>query len=271
MKQRLGSLFQTNAHSLPRRLYFALLRRLFAVFSKRQSVHFVRINGQRYKRVVFGDSLEAVTIERELTGVYGLHRFPALIHRHENELLVGYINGRRFDPAKSEDRAGLAAFYGELYRQGAECCDPEPFDTRLTIDLDFLLAAGVLESGVASSLRAQADRLRPDRLSFGLEYTDPVAKNFVIAADQRLYAIDVEGLKSGVALGSGVAKARIHWLKDDWQAEFVAEVERVSGVSLGPQLPYVELGYRVGWIKRKLLQGKLRRVQLDLLESLEHH
>ncbi len=80
MKLRLGSLFQTNAHSLPRRLYFALLRRLFAVFGKRQSVHFVQINGQRYKRVVFGDSFEAVTVERELNSAFGRSRFPALIH-----------------------------------------------------------------------------------------------------------------------------------------------------------------------------------------------
>ncbi len=183
-------------------------------------------------------------------------------------MLVGYINGRRFEPEDSEDRARLALFYGELYGQGPEWQDPDTFATRMATDLEFLVAAGVLRPELAEALAAQADRLRPVRLAFGLDYTDPVAKNFVIDADQKLYAIDIEGLRSGIALGSGVAKTRIHWLADDCLDEFVAEIQRVSGFPLGTQLPYVELGYRIGWVKRKLLQGKLRRAHLDLLEPI---
>ena len=66
MKFRLGSLFQRNAHSIPRRLYFAGLSRVSGVFSKRQSVHFVTINGKRYKRVTLGDSFEALQVEEAL-------------------------------------------------------------------------------------------------------------------------------------------------------------------------------------------------------------
>jgi len=267
MKLWLGSLFQTNAHSLPRRLYFALLRRLLAVFGKRQSVHFVPLNNKRYKRVVFGDSYEAAKVEHALDCEPGRNRFPALIHRHENELLLAFVDGRRFEPERADDRLRLAAFYGELYAQGAALRDSAGMGRRFAVDLEFLVDAGVVTSVVADRLQQRVNRLRPGQITFGLDYVDPVAKNFVIGTGERLYAIDVESLRSNVALGSGVAKAQIHWLAPDWKAEFVAGIERASGISISQQFPYIDLCYQVGWLKRKALQGKLKTAHLELLAS----
>ncbi|MGB0514857.1 MAG: hypothetical protein ACPGJE_08470, partial [Wenzhouxiangellaceae bacterium] len=135
MKYRLGLLFQTNAHSWARRAYFAVLRLFFGVFHKRQSVHFVRINGRRYKRVLFGDSHEAALVEQALDAAASLDAFPTLIHRHENELLLGFIDGRPFDPARSGDREALGSFLGRLYALQPREGSSDALARQLRIDL----------------------------------------------------------------------------------------------------------------------------------------
>jgi len=268
MKYRLGSLFQVNAHSWARRAYFAVLRLFFGVFGKRQSVHFVRINGTRYKRVVFGDSHEAVLVEQALGVAAPLNAFPPLIDRHENELLLGFVEGRAFDPARPEDRELLGTFLGRLYAVQPEETDSGALARRLEIDLGFLCQAGLIDTALANGLRNTAARLRPESVITGLDYVDPVAKNFVIAEDGHLCAIDVESLSAGQPLGMGIAKAGVHWLDPEARPELLRAAERAAGFTLSNQLPYLELCFRVGWTKRKLLQGKQRVIRIELLREL---
>lgn len=267
MKFRLGSFFQKNAHSLPRRIYFALLRRLFGVFSKRQAVYFVNIGGMRFKRVVLGDSYEAARVEAALLAAPDEARFPPLIQRHENELLMGYVEGRRFDGASESDRNALADFLGVLYAAEKRTVPPGNLRRALETDLDFLLDAGLVDRPLGEALLARAGKLHPVEIQTGFDYLDPVEKNFIIA-DDALHAIDVESLRRDVPLGTGIAKAGIHWLARDRTRAFVERVERTAGVDLAVQLPYIELCFRVGWTKRKLLQGKHRSIRIELLREL---
>ncbi|MCA1779242.1 MAG: hypothetical protein LC637_07665 [Xanthomonadaceae bacterium] len=267
MKYWLGSLFQRNAHSIVRRVYFFALRRLFGVFAKRQAVYFLSINNRRYKRVVFGDSREAADIESALLGFAPGEFFPALISRHENELLVEFVEGRAFEPARAADRAGLAAFLGTLYGKGSIETDPERMHRRLRVDLRFLVDAGLIDQALHDALARRAERIAPEIVRSGLDYVDPVAKNFVVNED-RLMAIDVESLSSNTALGTGIAKACVHWLEPRHKADFIGRVEQVAGLDLSPQIDFVELCFLVGWTKRKLLQGKKRSIRIDLLQAL---
>ena len=154
MKARLGSLFQRNAHSPLRRLYFRWLQRWRGVFAKRQSVYFVSVHGKRYKRVVFGDSAQAAEVEDALDAFAGTGRFPPVIYRHENELLLDFVEGRAFDPDDPADRARLAGFLAGLWQRAlTERPRAElPFDARLAVDLDFLVQARVID-------RARADEI----------------------------------------------------------------------------------------------------------------
>lgn len=267
MKFRLGSLFQKNAHSLPRRLYFAGLRRVAGVFSKRQSVYFVDINGTRFKRVVLGDSFEASQVERAMRSAPAAARLPELIQRHENELLLGFVEGRRFDPSRDADRQALAEFFGALYASGRRDLDTEGPWRMLETDVRFLRTAGLIDAQLGQALLERAGELRPREVQAGLDYVDPVAKNFVVSDDQ-LFAIDVESLRRDVPLGTGIAKAAVHWLGRDEMPDFVARVERAADFTLGGQMPFVELCFRVGWTKRKLLQGKQRSIRIELLREL---
>lgn len=267
MKFRLGSLFQKNAHSLPRRLYFAGLRRVTGVFAKRQSVYFVDINGTRFKRVVLGDSYEASLIERALKSAPGEARFPTLIQRHENELLLSFVDGRKFDVSSTCDRAALAAFFGALYGADRRSESTQSLWGALETDLDFLVVAGLLEPALMDSIRARAAEIRPTEIQVGMDYVDPVAKNFVVDGDS-IVAIDVESLRRDAPLGTGIAMAGVHWLEREAISGFLDQVSAAAEFTLSGQQPFVDLCFRVAWTKRKLLQGKHGSIRVDLLKAL---
>jgi len=267
MALRLGSFFQKNAHSPLRRLYFAFVRRLSGLFAKRQSVYFVDINGTRFKRVVMGDSYEASLVERALEAAPTQARFPRLIQRHENELLLSFVEGRRFDPESAADCSALAAFFGALYGSDRYGESSRKLWRALQIDLEFLVTAGLLDSALGDSLLLRAAELRPAEVQVGLDYVDPVAKNFVMDGEG-IVAIDVESLRRDVPLGTGIAKAGVHWLDRDAIGGLIDQVSEAAGFTLSGQQPFVELCFRVAWTKRKLLQGKQRSVRVDLLREL---
>lgn len=267
MAYRLGSFFQKNAHSKLRRLYFAVVGRVSGVFSKRQSVYFVDINGTRFKRVVLGDSYEASQVEQALKLAPAQARFPRLIQRHENELLLFFVEGRKFDTSSTTDRNALAGFFSALYASGWRSESSVSLQSALEIDLEFLVAAGLIEPALSEYLLARAAELRPAEIQVGLDYVDPVAKNFVMDGEA-IVAIDVESLRPDVPLGTGIAKAGVHWLARDQVPDFITRVDHAADFTLSAQMPFVELCFRVGWIKRKLLQGKHRSIRVELLREL---
>ncbi|HKL52693.1 MAG TPA: hypothetical protein VJ902_01940 [Wenzhouxiangellaceae bacterium] len=277
MKARLGSLFQKNAHSVPRRLYFEWLRRWRGVFEKRQRVYFVRIGGKRFKRVVFGDSALAEDVADALGMFSGAGRFPDLIHRHENELLLEFVEGRPFDPADSSDRARLAAFMAELWRRspGEMPRDRSGLDQQLDVDLRFLLDAGVLDAARRHALAERAAAVAPETILTGYDYVDPVAKNFVITSESpglklapTLVAIDVESLRAGQPLGVGLAQASLRWLAPGDVPVMASQVAEAGGPDIDAQLDYVRLITTVGWTKRKFLQGKTNFIRREHVDAL---
>lgn len=267
MALRLGSFFQKNAHSPLRRLYFGVVRRLSGVFAKRQSVYFVDINGTRFKRVVMGDSYETSLVERALEAAPTQARFPRLIQRHENELLLSFVEGRNFDPVSALDRSGLAVFFGALYGADGHREPSRNLWQALQIDLEFLVTAGLIDSVLGDSLLSRAAEIRPAEVQVGLDYVDPVAKNFVMDAEG-IVAIDVESLRRDVPLGTGIAKAGVHWLDREAIGGFIDQVSEAADFTLSGQQPFVELCFRVAWTKRKLLQGKHRSIRIGLLREL---
>lgn len=277
MKARLGSLFQTNAHSLPRRFYFWWLQRWRGVFAKRQSVHFLTIGGQRFKRVVFGDSAQAAEVQDALDAFAGTGRFPALVHRHENELLLGFVDGRAFEPDDPSDRARLAQFLAVLWnRTPIEIPRADlPFDDWLKVDLEFLVTAGVIDRARADALAERAEALAPESLMLGHDYVDPVAKNFLITGEApgsrdipKLVAIDVESLRADQPLGAGLAQASLRWLAPGDVAVMASQVTEAGGPDIDAQLDYVRLITTVAWTKRKFLQGKTNFIRTEHFEAL---
>ena len=267
MKRLLGTGFHHNAHSPLRRAYFWFLRRFVGVFGKTQRVYFVDINGHRYKRVVFGDSAQAAQVEQSLQQFAGSGYFPSLIYRHENELLLDFIQGEAFDPADRVQLALLGDFFSDLYARNAVeiATDSSLLPQSLKTDLHFLRRSGVIDSSTEQRLQALGQRLPPDFIISGWDYVDPVSKNFLMidssAGDRRMAAIDVESLMPAVPLGSGLAKAQMHWLDDEGLAFLLERIQAPVRPLVEKQMHYVSLCFRAGWAKRKLLQGKRNFIQ----------
>lgn len=273
MKRLLGTGFHRNAHSPLRRAYFWFLRRFVGVFGKTQRVYFVNINGRRHKRVVFSDSAQAVQVEQALQQFADSGYFPSLIYRHENELLLDFIDGEAFDPDNRQHLALLGDFFADLYsRDAVEIPITSSLLPRsLEIDLRFLQRSAVIGSDTEQRLLALGHELQPDCIITGWDYVDPVSKNFLIvdrSANPSVAAIDVESLAASMPLGSGLAKAQMHWLADEGLAFLLGRLQRGTGRSIAEQMDYVGLCFRVAWTKRKLLQGKRNFIQRARLADL---
>ncbi|MDT8439141.1 MAG: hypothetical protein RQ729_09055 [Wenzhouxiangellaceae bacterium] len=267
MKYRLGALYRRSANSPLRRLYFSWLKHIRGVFHKRQSVQFVSINGKRYKRLELGDSFEAVQLEQALEALADRTLFPPLIHRNENQLLFGFIDGRPLDPQRADDLESMLRFFTTLYRSDASMQDPQRALGRLINDLAFLFDTGLIDVDLQQALAERAHAVCPNALVAGLDYIDPVAKNFVVTGEG-VCAIDVESLHDAVPLGTGIAKAGLHWLDRDQQQLWLTRLDPQGTAGLRDQFAFVELVFRTGWTKRKLLQGKHHRIRIELLREL---
>lgn len=258
----IGRVRQRPVHGPGRRLLNWLRARLRHGVGKSQQAFFVTINGHSYKRVVFGDSLEASAVAGALEACRDCVGLPELVLIQESEVWVRFVDGRKLDPASQSDRHALMDFFAALYAKDPELVDlaETTLHPRLLIDLGFLRDSGVLDEVRYAMLRERAGQLRPERLWLGYDYVDPVLKNFVIN-DQGLFAVDIESLQKGVALGTGIAKSGLHWLSDDRQG-FLERICAQPGVpDLAAQQAYVELCLVAGWTKRKLLTGKWSRAR----------
>lgn len=260
----IGRIRQRPVHGPGRRLLNWLRARLRHGVGKSQQAFFVTINGHRYKRVVFGDSLQASQVAGALEACRDCVGLPQLVLTQESEVWVRFVDGRQLDPGSPSDRQALADFFAALYAKDPGLVElaETSLHPHLLTDLGFLRDSGILDEVRYRTLRERAGELRPERLWLGYDYVDPVLKNFVIN-DQGLYAIDIESLQQGVALGSGIAKSGLHWLSDDRHA-FLERVCAQPGVpDLAAQQAYVELCLIAGWTKRKLLTGKWSRARAE--------
>lgn len=255
---------QQPVHGASRRLLNWVRSRVFKAVGKSQKAFFVTINGHRYKRVIFGDSVQAREVASALEACRDWVGLPELVLAQENEIWFRFIDGRRPDPGQQSDWQALNDFFAALYANGSYLTDLDatPIHRRLLIDLAFLRDSGVFDREKRDRLIEIAERLKPKQVWLGVDYVDPVLKNFVVN-EQGLYVIDIESLQSQVLLGTGLAKSSLHWLGQQKHAFFERLLSQTGVPDLRPQQDYVELSFLSGWTKRKLLTGKGSRVQAE--------
>ncbi|MGY6555700.1 MAG: hypothetical protein ACXIUM_14375 [Wenzhouxiangella sp.] len=235
--------------------------------SKTHVVHFVDIGEARYKRVIFAQARTAQTVVSALEALAASQCVPALVRHDDRAIWVDYVPGSPPRPHEPADQSRLVDFFRRLYAAGARSSvDPAPFTARMGADLDYLVEAGLLMRGRATQLKALEARLRPNRAQVGLDYIDPLAKNFVVV-DAGLIAIDIEALVMDALLGSGLAKARLRWPFDP-VPQTLKRLEEDGGPDLRPQLAWTELCFLCGYFKQKLQQGKPGYVRLEALDRL---
>lgn len=253
---------QSSAYGKWHRLRAVLLRRRGGGMGKSQRLYFVTLNGHRYKRLILQDSSTAKGIEGLLERQGFGPAFPRVVARHENELWLEFVDGRPVTPTEPALVKALAGFYAALHGDAPrlETLEDSRLPLRLERDLDFLRQAGVLDDGRHARLGEAARRLAPEKLWMGLDYVDPVLKNFVLRDDGAgLCAVDAESLVDDYPLGTGIAKALLHWLRP-WEKDFWSHFEATGGPAIRAAFPFVELCFVARWTKTKALTGKHKAV-----------
>lgn len=256
------------AHSIGRRLLDAFRSTFVGGLGKSQRVYFVDINGQRYKRVLFGDSALAQTVVDAISTCGEELMLPKLFHQHENELWFEFVEGEVLKSDLPAHREALAQVFASLYSNKSvlTALGGHPIHRQLNNDLRFLHELGFLDPAQHARLTSQAETLIPEHAWFGLDYLDPVLKNFVLK-DQQAVIIDLESIGQNALLGTGIAKSVLHWLDANERAAFTERVIELGAPDIRAQMDYAQLVLNTGWTKRKLLAGKRARAKLELFDQ----
>ena len=235
---------------------------------KTKSLHFVTINGQRFKRVQFADSAIARDIERNLEVFQAADIFPRLATRYEPEVWVDFIEGEQPRQVTEQVVRQVAEFYTTIYTKHPTLTDTTKtaFPVRLVQDLRFLHQVGVLSDSLYAQLPHIVEQLVPPQVWVGFDDTDPVLKNFVLSHDNgRLFAIDVEGIADNQLIGMGTVKASVRWL-GEFRSFFYIHLTELGAPDFQSYLPFVELCFLAKWTKQNFFEGKKKKIDPGLFE-----
>jgi len=261
-----------------RRLHHAGQALLGRQRHKSNETRFVEFGGLRCKQVAFPDSAEARRVESMLREFEESGLFPGFVFRLESTLWVRFVDGRapRADNPRDVDAAGR--FFVGLYR--ARPVERRLADTdlhpRLIAKLRMLGEAGRLDDARIEALETLAEKLRPESVWTGPDYIDALAKNFIIAEhprgdragdDSYSVGIDIEALRDGELLGTGLAKACHRWLGEAAD-QFVDALAAEGGPDLRPQYAYTRLQFLAGYGVQNLMRGKPGRIRAEAFDKL---
>ncbi len=249
------------------------LSRLFGTrLQKAKSLHYVTINGHRFKRLILCDSFLATEIEQSLEGFRESGYFPPLVGRYEHEIWLEYVEGVPVQSVNEDFVLKVAEFYATMYGANPTLVNTKqsPFPERLSQDLRFLLQIGVLPQASYQDLQAAVPDLIPEQVWVGYDYTDPVLKNFLQRSeDGRICVVDVDGLAGNQLLGTGVAKACVRWL-GPYQSLFFSSLAKQGAPDIQKYFSFVELCFLAKWMKRAFLEHDWKVIDPILFERFRH-
>jgi len=247
-----------------------LLSRLYGTrLQKDKSLHYVTINGQRFKRIVLCDSYLASQIERALEYFSDCGYFPQVITRYERELWVEFVVGERAHTVDEGFVEKMALFYATLYTKGPRSVNAveSGFPQRLHRDLHFLHQIALLDDRSYQDLDAAANTLTPKKLWLGFDYTDPVLKNFVVRPEHKtICAIDVDGLSGDQLIGMGVMKACVRWLTP-FEGLFFERLVQQRVPDFQTYLPFIKLCFLAKWTKQFFFERKWKAMDPRLFDE----
>lgn len=241
---------------LGKRVKYFLSRVFGTRLQKAKGLHYVTVNGHRFKRLILCDSFLATQIEQYLEDFQESGYFPALVARYEHEIWLEYVEG---EPIRSVDEdfvLKIAEFYATMYGASPALMNAKQsqFPDRLLQDLHFLLQIGVLPQATYKDLHVAVPDLIPDQIWVGYDYTDPVLKNFLQRSENgRICVVDVDGLAGNQLLGIGVAKACVRWL-GPYRSLFFSAIADHGAPDFQKYFDFVELCFLAKWMKRAFLE-----------------
>jgi hypothetical protein len=262
---------QSSPFFLKRIKYF-LSRSFGTRLQKAKSIHFVTVNGHRYKRLLLCDSYLASEIERYLENFTQSGYFPPVVARYEHEIWLEFVEGISIKSVDEQFVVKIAEFYATVYGAKPALLDVKKslFPDRLLQDLRFLHQIGVLTQASYQDLQDAVPDLIPEEVWVGFDYTDPVLKNFILRPENgQICVVDVDGLTGNQLLGMGVAKACVRWLAD-YQPLFFSHLSSQGAPDFQQYFAFVELCFLAKWTKRAFLEHDWKVINPTLFERFRH-
>lgn len=261
-----------------RRLHHAWQALLGRQRHKSNETRFVDYGGLRCKQVAFPDSAEARRVEALLREFQAPGLFPGFVFQLESTVWVRFVDGRAPRADNPQDVAAMGRFFVGLYKARPVRCRLSETDLqpRLIAKLRMLGEAGRLDAARVAALEALAERLRPESVWTGPDYIDALAKNFIIAdgsvgnragEDNSAVGIDIEAIRDGELLGTGLAKARHRWLGEAADP-FLDALAAEGGPDLRSQYAYTQLQFLANYGVQNLVRGKPGRVRAGDFDAL---
>jgi len=271
MKTVPQSIKQVSPFFLKRVKYF--LSRLFGTrLQKDKGIYYVTVHRHQFKRLILCDSFLATEIEQHLETFRESGYFPLLVARYEHEIWLEYVEGVPIRSVDEDVVLKIAEFYATVYGKAPLLVNAaqSPFPSRLLQDLRFLHQINVLTQDSYRDLQAAAQKLIPEHIWIGYEYTDPVLKNFILRKENgKICVVDVDGLAGNQLLGIGVAKACIRWL-GPYQPLFFSALAKHGASDFQSYFSFVELCFLAKWMKRAFLEHDWKVIDPTLFERFRH-
>lgn len=262
---------QSSPFFLKRVKYF--LSRLFGTrLQKAKGIHFVTVNGHRFKRLILCDSFLAAEIEQHLDDYRESGYFPPVVARYEHEIWLEYVEGISVRSVDEQFVLKIAEFYATIYGNNPKLLKTKEsaFPGNLLQDLRFLHQINVLTQDSYQDLQVAIHDLMPEQVWVGDEYTDPVLKNFILRKEnERICVVDVDGLAGNQLLGIGVAKACVRWL-GPYQSLFFSALSKQGVPDFQGYFNFVELCFLAKWMKRAFLEQDWKVIDPSLFERFRH-
>lgn len=254
-----------------KRVKYILSRLTGTRLQKAKSMHFVRMNGHCFKRLILCDSFLASEIEQHLDCFADSGFFPPLVTRYEHEIWLEYVEGVTIQSVDEQCVLKVAEFYATVYGTNPTLLNTKhsPFPDRLLQDLRFLHQVGVLTQDSHLNLQSAVHDLTPEHVWVGYDYTDPVLKNFILRTENgRICVVDVDGLAGNQLLGIGVAKACVRWL-GPYQSLFFSSLASQGAPDFQKYFSFVELCFIAKWTKRAFLEHDWKVIDSTLFERFQ--
>lgn len=235
-------------------------------------VFLVNIKDNKFKRLIVKDAYLASKIANNLAVFRSSNFFPELIWEHENELWFEYIEGKSVTSIDENFVKQAGFFYSAIYNAEPVKVAVEKFgfDQITQSNLRFLNKVSIISDALLCELIEMVNVLSPKHVWVGYDYTDPFLFNFIITPNGQLRAIDVKSLRANCLIGCGVAKALAVW-EAPYGEQILVEINKKIVPDFMSYLPFIELYYLSGWMKRSFLFGRQALVKPSFFDRIRRN
>jgi hypothetical protein len=155
------------------------------------------------------DNFELKRISENISKIKDLHIAPKIVQNNINSLLVEYIEGVFPNPEDNSFCLDLASIFAKLHNVDSSLKDTSITKHNCQKDIDFLYSSKLINKLEADKLNRILDDLLPEKMVYGISYTDHNMGNFIYDKNGKLWLIDLGSFQSELPLDMYLPHGRL--------------------------------------------------------------